>query len=136
MNNKLIKLYQSIKYKINWHWLSYSEVDGSNDISPLSNSNGNHHSSPISIFNNGHYHYTDENSTLKRITLGRSEAKRLHRKMKKYQIGEATDDVRLCVMCLRAIMNNQVSRNLYFIEGLQSLEKLFNWVYGLLFIYY
>lgn len=46
---------------------------------------------------------------MKRLTIGRSEAKRLHRKMKKYQIGEATDDVRLCIMCLRAIMNNQVN---------------------------
>jgi len=59
---------------------------------------------------NGSNHYSDENaiSTLKRTTLGRSDAKRLHRKLKKYQIGEATDDVRLCIMCLRAIMNNQV----------------------------
>jgi hypothetical protein len=53
--------------------------------------------------------YTDENSTLKRSIIGRSDAKRLHRKIKKYQIGEATDDVRLCIMCLRAIMNNQVN---------------------------
>ena len=59
---------------------------------------------------NGHNHHNDENSmsTLKRTTLGRSDAKRLHRKLKKYQIGEAADDVRLCIMCLRAIMNNQV----------------------------
>jgi hypothetical protein len=59
---------------------------------------------------NGSNHYSDENAitTLKRTTLGRSDAKRLHRKLKKYQIGEATDDVRLCIMCLRAIMNNQV----------------------------
>ncbi len=61
---------------------------------------------------NGTNHYADENSitTLKRTTLGRSDAKRLHRKLKKYQIGEAADDVRLCIMCLRAIMNNQVNR--------------------------
>jgi hypothetical protein len=55
---------------------------------------------------NGNNHYPEEIS--KRTTLGRSDAKRLHRKLKKYQIGEATDDVRLCIMCLRAIMNNQV----------------------------
>lgn len=52
----------------------------------------------------------------KRTTLGRADAKRLHRKLKKYQIGEATDDVRLCIMCLRAIMNNQVEF-LLFIEN-------------------
>ena len=64
---------------------------------------------------NGNNHCSDENSTgtLKRTTLGRSDAKRLHRKLKKYQIGEATDDVRLCIMCLRAIMNNQV--NFFFL---------------------
>jgi len=56
---------------------------------------------------NGNNHNSDE--ILKRTTLGRSDAKRLHRKLKKYQIGEATDDVRLCIMCLRAIMNNQVN---------------------------
>ncbi|CAF0902187.1 unnamed protein product [Adineta ricciae] len=65
----------------------------------------------------GHFstiNYPDENSliTSKRPTLGRSDAKRLHRKLKKYQIGEATDDVRLCIMCLRAIMNNQNGFNL------------------------
>jgi hypothetical protein len=60
------------------------------------------------LFNNGNHNYTDENSTIKRPTISRSEAKRLQRKIKKYQIGEATDDVRLCIMCLRAIMNNQV----------------------------
>jgi hypothetical protein len=72
---------------------------------------------PISILNNGNQSYTDENSTVKRLTISRSEAKRLHRKMKKYQIGEATDDVRLCIMCLRAIMNNQVNINLNRIEN-------------------
>ncbi|CAF2066974.1 unnamed protein product [Rotaria magnacalcarata] len=63
---------------------------------------------------NGNNHYSDENSitTFKRTTLGRLDAKRLHRKLKKYQIGEATDDVRLCIMCLRAIMNNQNGFNL------------------------
>ena len=55
---------------------------------------------------NGTYYHSDE--LTKRTTLCRSDAKRLHRKLKKYQIGEATDDVRLCIMCLRAIMNNQV----------------------------
>jgi hypothetical protein len=79
----------------------FSEVESSNDISFVSNN----HFLPISMLNN----YTDENSTLKRSTIGRSDAKRLHRKIKKYQIGEATDDVRLCIMCLRAIMNNQVN---------------------------
>ncbi|CAF3422701.1 unnamed protein product [Rotaria sp. Silwood1] len=88
------------------------EVDSSNDIAFLSNSNGNHHLLPISMLNNGSHNYVDENSTLKRSTLGRSDAKRLHRKIKKYQIGEATDDVRLCIMCLRAIMNNQNGFNL------------------------
>ncbi len=79
----------------------FSEVKSSNDISFVSNN----HLLPISMLNN----YTDENSTLKRSIIGRSDAKRLHRKIKKYQIGEATDDVRLCIMCLRAIMNNQVN---------------------------
>ncbi|CAF2626482.1 unnamed protein product [Rotaria sp. Silwood2] len=88
------------------------EVNNSNDIAFLSNSNGNHHLLPISILNNESHNYVDENSTLKRSTLGRSDAKRLHRKIKKYQIGEATDDVRLCIMCLRAIMNNQNGFNL------------------------
>lgn len=76
----------------------FSEIETSNDANFSSTINGNNH------------HYTDENSitTFKRTTLGRSEAKRLQRKLKKYQIGEATDDVRLCIMCLRAIMNNQV----------------------------
>jgi hypothetical protein len=87
----------------------FSGVDNSNDIDFLSNSNGHHHLLPSSMLNNGNHNYTDENSTLKRSTLGRSDAKRLHRKIKKYQIGEATDDVRLCIMCLRAIMNNQVN---------------------------
>ena len=82
----------------------------------------NEHLLPISILNNGNQGYTDENSTVKRMTIGRSEAKRLHRKMKKYQIGEATDDVRLCIMCLRAIMNNQVN-----IERIQL--KIFNDVF-------
>jgi hypothetical protein len=59
-----------------------------------------------STINNGNNHNSDE--LIKRTTLGRSDAKRLYRKLKKYQIGEATDDVRLCIMCLRAIMNNQV----------------------------
>ena len=63
--------------------------------------------SNISLITNGNNHHSDD--LLKRTTLGRSDAKRLHRKLKKYQIGEATDDVRLCIMCLRAIMNNQVS---------------------------
>ncbi|CAF4942250.1 unnamed protein product [Rotaria magnacalcarata] len=65
---------------------------------------------------NGNNHYSDENSitTFKRTTLGRLDAKRLHRKLKKYQIGEATDDVRLCIMCLRAIMNNQVKLLVFF----------------------
>ncbi len=64
------------------------------------------------INGNHQHHQNDENSmsTLKRTTLGRSDAKRLHRKLKKYQIGEAADDVRLCIMCLRAIMNNQVEK--------------------------
>jgi hypothetical protein len=84
-------------------------VDNSNDISYLSNSNGNNHLSSIPLLNNGSYNYADENSTLKRMTYGRADAKRLHRKIKKYQIGEARDDVRLCIMCLRAIMNNQVN---------------------------
>lgn len=72
---------------------SFSEVESSDEssVSPTSNGNGQ---------------YSDE--LTKRTTLGRSDAKRLHRKLKKYQIGEATDDVRLCIMCLRAIMNNQV----------------------------
>ncbi|CAF4058209.1 unnamed protein product, partial [Rotaria sordida] len=83
------------------------EVESSNDFPYLSSSNSIHHLLPISMLNNGSHNYVDENSTLKRSTLGRSDAKRLHRKIKKYQIGEATDDVRLCVMCLRAIMNNQ-----------------------------
>ncbi|CAF1000665.1 unnamed protein product [Adineta steineri] len=63
---------------------------------------------------NGNTHYPDENSpgVSKGPTLSRSDAKRLHRKLKKYQIGEATDDVRLCIMCLRAIMNNQNGFNL------------------------
>jgi hypothetical protein len=69
----------------------------------------NHQFLPISILNNANHNYPDENSTIKRQTIGRSEARRLHRKIKKYQIGEATDDVRLCIMCLRAIMNNQVN---------------------------
>jgi hypothetical protein len=64
------------------------------------------------MLNNTNHNYTDENSTLKRSTFGRSDAKRLQRKIKKYQIGEATDDVRLCIMCLRAIMNNQVNRKI------------------------
>ena len=69
--------------------------------------------SEVESSDDGHFstiNYPDENSliTSKRPTLGRSDAKRLHRKLKKYQIGEATDDVRLCIMCLRAIMNNQV----------------------------
>ena len=85
----------------------FSEAaNGSHDLGFLSNSNGDYHVFSLSIFHNG---YKDENSTIKRSTLGRSDARRLHRKMKKYQIGEATDDVRLCIMCLRAIMNNQVS---------------------------
>jgi len=78
--------------------LSFREVNHSND-----------HSLSFSILNNSNsQNYTDENSTLKRSTIGRSDAKRLQRKIKKYQIGEAIDDVRLCIMCLRAIMNNQV----------------------------
>ncbi|CAF0853423.1 unnamed protein product [Rotaria sordida] len=88
------------------------EVESSNDFPYLSSSNSIHHLLPISMLNNGSHNYVDENSTLKRSTLGRSDAKRLHRKIKKYQIGEATDDVRLCVMCLRAIMNNQNGFNL------------------------
>ena len=78
----------------------YSEVESSDEM---------HVSSNIPTIN-GNNHHSDENAitTLKRTTLGRSDAKRLHRKLKKYQIGEATDDVRLCIMCLRAIMNNQV----------------------------
>lgn len=67
---------------------------------------------------NHHHHYSDENSlaTFKRTTLGRLDAKRLNRKLKKYQIGEATDDVRLCIMCLRAIMNNQVKLILFLLR--------------------
>ncbi|CAF3325184.1 unnamed protein product [Rotaria socialis] len=89
-----------------------SEVDSAHSITPLSNSNGNHHLFSVAMLNHGNLNYTDENSTLKRSTLGRFDAKRLHRKIKKYQIGEATDDVRLCIMCLRAIMNNQNGFNL------------------------
>ncbi|CAF3695115.1 unnamed protein product [Rotaria socialis] len=88
------------------------EVDSAHSITPLSNSNGNHHLFSVAMLNHGNLNYTDENSTLKRSTLGRFDAKRLHRKIKKYQIGEATDDVRLCIMCLRAIMNNQNGFNL------------------------
>jgi len=73
---------------------SFSEVESSDESNILSTLNGNNH-------------YSEE--LTKRTTLGRSDAKRLHRKLKKYQIGEATDDVRLCIMCLRAIMNNQVN---------------------------
>jgi hypothetical protein len=76
---------------------------------------------------NGNNHHSDENSitTLKRTTLGRMDAKRLHRKLKKYQIGEATDDVRLCIMCLRAIMNNQVieKKNIIFLRFHDSNRK-------------
>jgi hypothetical protein len=84
---------------------TFSEVESSDEMSTsptLTTINGNNH--------HHHHHHADDNtiSTLKRTTLGRSDAKRLHRKLKKYQIGEATDDVRLCIMCLRAIMNNQV----------------------------
>ena len=68
------------------------------------------------MINNENQGSTDELSTLKRFTIGRSDAKRLHRKMKKYQIGEATDDVRLCIMCLRAIMNNQVTMSMLILD--------------------
>ena len=71
----------------------------------------------LSMINNENHGSMDELSTFKRLTIGRSEAKRLHRKMKKYQIGEATDDVRLCIMCLRAIMNNQVNISLLIPDG-------------------
>lgn len=77
----------------------FSEVESSDESNIPSTLNGNNH-------------YSDE--LIKRTTLGRSDAKRLHRKLKKYQIGEATDDVRLCIMCLRAIMNNQVNKNIQF----------------------
>lgn len=60
----------------------------------------------------------------KRTTLGRTDAKRLHRKLKKYQIGEATDDVRLCIMCLRAIMNNQVGRDFIFKLSIIQISRL------------
>ncbi|CAF3845720.1 unnamed protein product [Rotaria sp. Silwood1] len=81
------------------------------------------HEFNISSTINGNNHYADENSitTFKRTTLARSDAKRLHRKIKKYQIGEATDDVRLCIMCLRAIMNNQVNSFLFFVERCKAL---------------
>ncbi len=71
----------------------FSEVESSDELNIPSTINGINHNS-------------DE--LIKRTTLGRLDAKRLQRKLKKYQIGEATDDVRLCIMCLRAIMNNQV----------------------------
>jgi hypothetical protein len=100
-------------------------VDSANDIGYLSNSNGHHHSLSIPSLNNGSYNYSDENSTLKRFTFGRSDAKRLHRKIKKYQIGEATDDVRLCIMCLRAIMNNQVNKRYKRDFSIQYLSKYF-----------
>ncbi|UJR33234.1 hypothetical protein I4U23_020689 [Adineta vaga] len=90
----------------------FGEVDSSNDSDGLSNSNGHHRLLSNSLLNNGNHNYSDENSTLKRSQFGRSDTKRLHRKIKKYQIGEATDDVRLCIMCLRAIMNNQNGFNL------------------------
>ncbi|CAF0872036.1 unnamed protein product [Adineta steineri] len=86
------------------------EIDSANDNDFILN--GHNHLLSNSMLNNGNHNYTDENSTTKRSTLGRSDARRLHRKIKKYQIGEATDDVRLCIMCLRAIMNNQNGFNL------------------------
>lgn len=80
----------------------------------------------FSMINNENRGSMDELSTLKRLTIGRSEAKRLHRKMKKYQIGEATDDVRLCIMCLRAIMNNQV--NIFVIISKSSIFAVLEWL--------
>ncbi|CAF0730840.1 unnamed protein product [Adineta ricciae] len=88
------------------------EVDSTNESDVLSNSHGTHRLLSNSLLNNGNSNYPDENSTLKRAQFGRSDARRLYRKIKKYQIGEATDDVRLCIMCLRAIMNNQNGFNL------------------------
>lgn len=96
----------------------FSEVESSDEMN----------SSPTLSQNNGNHQIEDNStSTIKRTTLGRSDAKRLHRKLKKYQIGEAADDVRLCIMCLRAIMNNQVGEeniNSYFF----LIESISEWI--------
>jgi hypothetical protein len=91
----------------------FSEVESSDESNIPSTLNGNNH-------------HSDE--LIKRTTLGRSDAKRLHRKLKKYQIGEATDDVRLCIMCLRAIMNNQVNKNIQFPMDWFSMRREFRFV--------
>lgn len=90
-----------------FHVFFSSEIDGSNDLNASLNTSHNR-SSPLNLSKNGNHQYSDETSAFKRFTLGRTDNKRLHRKIKKYHLGEATDDVRLCIMCLRAIMNNQV----------------------------
>ncbi|CAF0771370.1 unnamed protein product [Didymodactylos carnosus] len=91
----------------------------SNDtfVSHENNGSTNNHHKPISPSPPLLNYNNNSNDSLKRTTIGRSDAKKLYRKIKKYNIGEATDDVRLCIMCLRAIMNNQNGFNLVIQHG-------------------
>lgn len=121
-----------------FHVFFSSEIDGSNDLNASLNTSHNR-SSPLNLSKNGNHQYSDETSAFKRFTLGRTDNKRLHRKIKKYHLGEATDDVRLCIMCLRAIMNNQVQASetpptIHITQNeLETLPRTWSWRFLWLF---
>ena len=47
-------------------------------------------------------------------TVSRAKSHRLKPSGSKLNFGDATDDVNVCIMCLRAIMNHQYGFNLVF----------------------
>ena len=70
-------------------------------------------------------------------SMSRRRASRLKTSGSKLNFGDATDDVHVCIMCLRAIMNHQVSRMIKCTEragGLASQGS--SLITLLLFMYY
>ena len=56
-------------------------------------------------------------------TVSRHRRPRMKTSNSKMNFGEATDDVHVCIMCLRAIMNHQVALYLHFSAIICKLLK-------------
>lgn len=47
--------------------------------------------------------------------------KRASRHVQKLNMGDSKDDIHVCIMCMRAIMNNKVSKNSYYVSACLSV---------------
>ena len=62
-------------------------------------------------------------TSLKARTLTRNEFRKSAKREKERRLGDVTDDVHLCIMCLRAIMNNKFGFNMV-IKHKQAINSI------------